>query len=203
MFEFENQYKDKGYKYIAGIDEAGRGPLAGPVCCASVIMPLDEDKIIEGINDSKKLSEKARENLYNKIINTAIAYKIVFVDEKTIDGINILNATKQGMVDCINNLSIKPDITLVDAVKGLDTDVPCVPIIKGDAKSYSIAAASILAKVSRDRLMCELDKKYPNYNFAKHKGYGTKEHIIALKTYGKCEIHRNSFIKNFVVEDEA
>ena len=202
MFEFEEQYKNKGYKYIAGMDEAGRGPLAGPVCCASVIMPLDNDKIIEGINDSKKLSEKARESLYTKIINTAIAYKIVFVDEKTIDGINILNATKQGMKDCINSLSIKPDIMLVDAVKGLDTDVPCVSIIKGDAKSYSIAAASILAKVSRDRLMCELDKKYPNYNFAKHKGYGTKEHITALKTYGKCEIHRNSFIKNFMVDDE-
>lgn len=198
MFEFENQYKKNGYKFIAGVDEAGRGPLAGPVCVACVIMPLDEDKIIEGINDSKKLTEKKREELFDKILNTAIAYNIHFVDEKVIDDINILNATKKGMSFCINNLSHTPDIVLVDAVKGLDTNVECVSIIKGDAKSYSIAAASILAKVSRDRLMLEYDKMYPEYGFAKHKGYGTKVHIEALKKYGKCQIHRESFIKNFV-----
>ena len=198
MFEFENQYKQNGYKFIAGVDEAGRGPLAGPVCVACVIMPLDEDKIIEGINDSKKLTEKKRDELYDKIISTAIAYKIHFVDEKVIDNINILNATKEGMAFCINNMSCTPDIVLVDAVKDLKTDVECIPIIKGDTKSYSIAAASILAKVSRDRLMLEYDKKYPQYAFAKHKGYGTKVHVEALKKYGKCEIHRESFIKNFV-----
>lgn len=198
MFEFENQYKKNGYKFIAGVDEAGRGPLAGPVCVACVIMPLDEDKIIEGINDSKKLTEKKREELFDKILNTAIAYNIHFVDEKVIDDINILNATKKGMSFCINNLSHTPDIVLVDAVKGLDTNVECVSIIKGDTKSYSIAAASILAKVSRDRLMLEYDKMYPEYGFAKHKGYGTKVHIEALKKYGKCQIHRESFIKNFV-----
>ena len=198
MFEFEKQFIEKGYKYIAGVDEAGRGPLAGPVCVASVIMPLDEDKIIDGINDSKKLTEKKRDELFDKIINTAISYNIQFVDEKVIDEINILNATKKGMSFCINNLSTKPDVVLVDAVKGLETDIECVSIIKGDAKSYSIAAASILAKVSRDRLMLDYDKKYPEYGFAKHKGYGTKAHIEALKKYGKCEIHRESFIKNFV-----
>lgn len=198
MFEFENQYKEKGYKLIAGVDEAGRGPLAGPVCVACVIMPLDPDKIIDGINDSKKLTEKKREELFKKIIDTAIACNIHFVNEQIIDEINILNATKKGMAFCINNLSRTPDVVLVDAVKGLETKIECVPIIKGDAKSYSIAAASILAKVSRDKLMLEYDKKFPEYGFAKHKGYGTKVHIEALKKYGKCEIHRESFIKNFM-----
>ena len=198
MFEFEKQFLEKGYKTIAGIDEAGRGPLAGPVCVACVIMPLEDDKIIEGINDSKKLTEKKRNELFDKIINTAIAYDIQFVDENVIDEINILKATKKGMSFCINNLKVTPDVVLVDAVKGLETKVECFSIIKGDAKSYSIAAASILAKVSRDRLMLEYDKIYPEYGFAKHKGYGTKTHIEALKKYGKCKIHRESFIKNFM-----
>ena len=197
MFDYENKYQDLGYKLIAGIDEAGRGPLAGPVCVAMVIMPLDKDSIIEKINDSKKLTEKVREKLYDEIINKAIAYHIEMVDELTIDTINILNATKLGMLTCINDIAVKPDVVLIDAVK-LDTDVECESIIKGDALSYSIACASILAKVSRDRLMVELDAKYPEYNFKKHKGYGTKEHIENLKKYGKCDIHRNSFIKNFV-----
>lgn len=197
MFDYENKYLSKGYKLIAGIDEAGRGPLAGPVCVAMVIMPLDKDSIIEKINDSKKLTEKMREKLYDEIIKKAIAYHIEMVDELTIDTINILNATKLGMLTCINEISTKPDVVLIDAVK-LDTDIECESIIKGDALSYSIACASILAKVSRDRLMVELDTKYPEYNFKKHKGYGTKEHIENLKKYGKCEIHRNSFIKNFV-----
>ncbi len=182
---------------IGGIDEAGRGPLAGPVVCAMVVMPLDEDKIIEGINDSKKLTEKKREILFDKIINTAIAYDIEEVDNIKIDEINILNATKLGMMQCVENIEIKPDLILIDAVK-LDVQISTDSLIKGDANSYNIACASILAKVYRDRLMKDFDKKYPEYNFAKHKGYGTKEHIENLKKFGKCEIHRNSFIKHFV-----
>lgn len=198
MFEYENEYSSKGYKLIAGVDEAGRGPLCGPVVCACVIMPLEEDKIIEGINDSKKLTEKKRNNLYDKIINTALAYSVVFVDEKTIDEINILNATKLGMKKCIGQLKTKPDFVLVDAVKGLDIETEYLPIIKGDAKSYSIAAASILAKVSRDKHLIDLDKEYPQYEFARHKGYGTKLHIEKLKEFGPCPIHRKTFIKNFI-----
>lgn len=197
MFEYEEKYSSDGYKLIAGIDEAGRGPLAGPVVCAIAIMPLDKDKIIDGVNDSKKLSPKVREVLYDKIINTAIAYKIEVVDNKTVDKINILNATKQGMINCINNISITPDIVLIDAVK-INSDIVTVPIIKGDEKSYSIACASILAKVYRDRLMQHYDKIYPQYLFAKHKGYGTQKHIELLKKFGKCEIHRDTFIKNFL-----
>lgn len=197
MLDYENEYLSKGCKYIAGIDEAGRGPLAGPVAVASVIMPLDEGSIIEGINDSKKLSEKKRDLLYDKIIEKAIAYHVELVDEETIDKINILNATKVGMLVSINELNVKPDVVLIDAVK-IDADVPTVSIIKGDQLSYSIACASILAKVTRDRLMLEIDKEYPEYGFAKHKGYGTKAHIEALKKYGKCPRHRNSFIGHFV-----
>ena len=197
MFEYEDKYKSDGYKLIAGIDEAGRGPLAGPVVCAIAIMPLAKDKIIEGVNDSKKLSPKVREILYDKILGTAIAYQIEVVDNKTIDKINILNATKQGMINCINNISITPDIVLIDAVK-INSDIVTVPIVKGDEKSYSIACASILAKVYRDRLMQQYDKVYPQYLFAKHKGYGTQKHIELLKKFGKCEIHRDTFIKNFL-----
>lgn len=193
MFDYENKYKGK---IIAGIDEAGRGPLAGPVVCASVIMPLEEDKIIEGINDSKKLSAKKREELYDKIIERAVAYSIVEIDEGCIDEINILNATKKGMKTAIDKLKISPDIVLIDAVK-LDIDIPQENIIKGDELSYNIASASILAKVYRDRRMEDLDRIYPQYGFAKHKGYGTKAHIEALKEYGKCKYHRETFIKNF------
>ncbi len=195
MFEYENKYKDFGF--VAGIDEAGRGPLAGPVVCACVIMPLEEDKIIQGINDSKKLSEKKREELFEKIINTAIDYCIVPVDEKTIDQINILNATKLGMEKALSGLKQKPYVVLIDAVK-INTTTMQESIIKGDAKSYNIASASILAKVFRDRLMKSLSEKYPHYHFEKHKGYGTRDHIQALKEFGKCEIHRDSFIKNFI-----
>ncbi len=198
MFEYENEYKSKGYKILAGMDEAGRGPLAGPVVCACVVMPLDKDKIIDGVNDSKKLTTKKREVLFEKIINTATCYKIIEVDNKTIDEINILNATKLGMSKCVNEMNIKIDMLLVDAVKGLDVKCEYLPIIKGDAKSYLIACASILAKVYRDRLMEKLDEKYPAYNLKKHKGYGTKEHIENLKKYGKCEIHRETFIKHFI-----
>ncbi len=194
MLDYEKKYYGK---IVAGIDEAGRGPLAGPVVCACVIMPLDEDKIIDGIDDSKKLSEKRREELYSKIIDTALDYSIVEIDEKVIDKINILNATKLGMVKAVKNLKINPDIVLIDAVK-LDIELPQENIIKGDAKSYNIASASILAKVYRDRLMKTLDLKYPQYNFAKHKGYGTKEHIEKLRLYGKCDLHRESFIKKIM-----
>lgn len=200
MLEYEKACLDKGYKLIAGIDEAGRGPLAGPVCVASVIMPLDEQSIIEGVNDSKKLTEKKRDKLFDEILSKAIDYHIEFVDRETIDTINILNATKLGMLNCIENLKTKPDIVLIDAVE-IPTAVKTISIIKGDALSYSIACASILAKVSRDRLMLEIDKEYPEYGFAKHKGYGTKVHIEALKKYGKCPYHRDSFIKNFVGKD--
>ena len=191
MLDYEGRYNGK---VIAGIDEAGRGPLAGPVVCACVIMSLKSEDIIDGINDSKKLSEKKREELYDKIIEKALSYSITVVDQKTIDQINILNATKLGMKRALESLEITPDIVLIDAVK-IDTALPQENIIKGDEKSYNIASASILAKVYRDRLMKDLSLKYPQYNFAKHKGYGTKEHIEKLKLYGKCELHRESFIK--------
>ena len=194
MLDYEKRYENL---LIAGIDEAGRGPLAGPVVCACVIMPLDEDKTIEGIDDSKKLSPKKREMLYEKIIKTALAYSIVEINEKTIDLINILNATKLGMKKALESLGILPDLVFIDAVK-IDTLVKQENIIKGDTLSYNIAAASILAKVYRDRLMCELDAKYPQYNFAKHKGYGTKEHLLLLKKFGKCPLHRDSFIKKII-----
>ena len=201
MLDYENEYLAKGCKYIAGIDEAGRGPLAGPVCVAIAIMPLDENDIIEGVNDSKKLTEKKRNLLFDKIVEKAIAYHIELVDEETIDTINILNATKVGMLSCIDKISVKPDVVLIDAVK-ITSDIETVSIIKGDQLSYSIACASILAKVTRDRLMVEIDKEYPEYQFAKHKGYGTKVHIEALKKYGKCPRHRNSFIGHFVDANE-
>ena len=197
LSDFDKNYLGLGVKHVAGIDEAGRGPLAGPVCVAIAVMPLDDDKIIEGVNDSKKLTEKKREALFDKIKDTAIAYHIELIDEKIIDEINILNATKLGMLNCLDALRGKFDIALIDAVE-LSSDYVTDSIIKGDAKSYNIACASILAKVTRDRLMVELDKKYPQYNFAKLKGYGTKEHIVNLKKYGKCEIHRDSVIKHFV-----
>lgn len=195
---FDREFLSNDVKLIAGCDEAGRGPLAGPVVVGACIMPLNEELIIEGVNDSKKLTEKKREMLFEKIVKTAICYKIEEVDNIVIDNINILNATKLGMVKAINGLSTKPNLVLVDAVKNLDIDYNQMGIIKGDAKSYNIACASILAKVYRDRLMKELDKKYPVYQFAKHKGYGTKLHISLLKQHGKCEIHRNTFIKHFV-----
>ncbi len=194
MFDYERELTGKGYKFIAGVDEAGRGPLAGPVVVAAVIMPLND--VIDGVNDSKKLTAKKRDDLYEKILTKAVEYKVAVISHKTIDEINILNATKQGMLQCINGLS-KKDYVLIDAVK-TDCDVPSLSIIHGDALSYNIAAASIIAKVTRDRLMCELDKQYPQYNFSKHKGYGTADHIRLLKQYGPCEIHRRSFIKNFV-----
>lgn len=198
MLEYESKMQQESYKYIAGIDEAGRGPLAGPVVVASVIMPLDCP--IEGIDDSKKLSAKKRELLYDKIVEQAIDIHVAVVSEKVIDQINILNATKQGMLECITGLK-QVDCVLIDAVK-LNVDVKTVSIIHGDSLSYSIASASIIAKVTRDRLMLEYDKQYPQYNFAKHKGYGTAEHIKLLKEHGACPIHRRTFIGHFVEVDK-
>ncbi len=192
----EELYKD-GAKYICGIDEAGRGPLAGPVVVASVIMP--KDSMIEGVNDSKKVSEKKREKVYEEIIKEALSYSVGIVDETKIDEINILQATKKGLTNSVKELTITPDIILVDALTNIDTcGVPYRSIIKGDALSYSIAAASIIAKVTRDRIMLGYDKVYPEYGFAKHKGYGTSAHITAIKEYGLCPIHRRSFVKNFI-----
>jgi len=192
---FERELLASGAKLIGGMDEAGRGPLAGPVVAAAVVMPLDD--VIEDVDDSKKLTEKKREQLFDRIIQKAIAYKIVAVDEKVIDDINILNATKKAMTECVYGLSVRPDIVLVDAVK-LSLEVPTKAIIKGDALSYSIGAASILAKVYRDRLMREYDALYPWYGFAQNKGYGTKDHIDALKSVGPSPIHRHTFITHFV-----
>ena len=192
---FERELLASGAKLIGGMDEAGRGPLAGPVVAAAVVMPLDD--VIEGVDDSKKLTEKKRERLFDEIIKKAFAYKIVAVDEKVIDEINILNATKKAMTECVSGLSVRPDVVLVDAVK-LSLDVPTKAIIKGDALSYSIGAASILAKVYRDRLMQEYDAIYPWYGFAQNKGYGTKDHIDALKSVGPSPIHRRTFITHFV-----
>lgn len=191
--KFEREEESKGNFLIAGMDEVGRGPLAGPVCVCCVIMPLDD--IIDGIDDSKKVSEKKRKVLAEAIKEKAISYSIQMVDEQTIDKINILQATKLCMKRAVEGLSLKPDVVLVDAISKLDIDVPVRGIIKGDSLSYSIGAASILAKVTRDEYMEELAKKYPEYGFEKNKGYGTKAHIDALKKEGPCIYHRLSFLK--------
>ena len=195
--EEEIYKKNPEINFICGIDEAGRGPLAGPVVVASVIMP--RNSMLEYVNDSKKVTEKRREELYDKIKEEAISYSIGIIDEKQIDEINILNATKKGLTEALKGLRIKPDVILVDALKGIDTlGIPYMSIIKGDAKCYSISAASIIAKVTRDRIMREYDKIYPEYGFEKHKGYGTKMHISVIKENGPCPIHRKTFVKNFL-----
>lgn len=197
--EIEEQIYNKNstINYICGIDEAGRGPLAGPVVVASVIMP--RNSMIEGVNDSKKVSEKRREELFEKIINEAISYGVGIVDHKEIDEINILNATKKGLTISLKELKVKPELILVDALKGIDTlGIPYTSIIKGDALCYSISCASIIAKVTRDRIMRQWDEIYPLYGFEKHKGYGTAIHIQAIKENGPCPIHRRSFIKNII-----
>jgi len=194
LSEFERKYSD--YEFICGIDEVGRGPLAGPVVAGAVILPKDCDILY--INDSKKLSAKKREELYEVIMEKAVCAKTAVVSPKVIDEINILQATYEAMREAVNKLSVKPDILLNDAVTIPGIDVKQIPIIKGDAKSLSIASASILAKVTRDRLMTEYDSLYPEYGFARHKGYGTKVHIEAIKEYGPCPIHRRTFIKNFI-----
>ncbi len=205
--KIENDLYEKGVKSIAGIDEAGRGPLAGPVVVACVIMP--KESMIEGVNDSKKVSEKKREILYEQITKEAIAYGVGIISQEEIDRINILNATKEGLTMAIKEIEKdlkekqrnfeKPEIILVDALTKIDTDgISYRSIIKGDAKSYSIAAASIIAKVTRDRIMRQWAQVYSVYGFEKHKGYGTAMHIAAIKEYGLCPLHRRSFVKNIV-----
>lgn len=195
--EIEEELYESGTDCICGIDEAGRGPLAGPVVVAAAIMP--RYSMIEGINDSKKVSEKKREELYEIITKEAIAYGVGIIDQQEIDRINILNATKEGLTMAVKELSVRPDLIIVDALTKIDTDgISYQSIIKGDAKCYSIAAASIIAKVTRDRIMRQWDEVYPQYGFAKHKGYGTAEHIEAIKNYGICPLHRLSFVKKFI-----
>ena len=195
--EEENKLYNNNIEYICGIDEAGRGPLAGPVVVGAVILP--KNSLIEGVNDSKKISEKKREIIYEKIIEEAIAYSVGIVDQKTIDEINILNATKLGLKIALEGLKVKPNVIMVDALTNIDTlGIPYISMVKGDAKIYSIAAASIIAKVTRDRIMRQWDEIYPIYGFSKHKGYGTAEHIRIIKENGPCILHRKSFIKNFI-----
>ena len=194
--QIENQIYEKNpqIQYICGIDEAGRGPLAGPVVVASAIMP--KDSMIEGVNDSKKVSEKKREELYEIITKEAISYAVGIIDAKEIDSINILQATKLGLTRSLQGLTQKPDLILVDALQGINTlQIPYQSIIKGDALAYSISAASIIAKVTRDRIMRQWDEVYPMYGFQQHKGYGTKAHMDAIREYGLCPIHRRSFTK--------
>lgn len=196
MWEYERGLLE--YEYIAGVDEAGRGPLAGPVYAAAVILkPVAR---IDGINDSKKLSEKKREELYDVIIENSIAYAVYSIDEKTIDEVNILNATHMAMNGAVNSLSVRPDFVLIDGNSIKNMTLPHETIVKGDAKSISIAAASILAKVSRDRYIIKMAEKYPEYGFEKHKGYGTKAHTEAILKYGPCEIHRKTFLKKLLGE---
>ena len=194
---YERKHIENGANFIAGVDEVGRGPLAGPVVCCAVIMPLDD--ILEGVDDSKKLSEKKREALAELIKEKALSYSIVEIWQDEIDQINILEAVKKCMVKAVEGLAVKPDITLVD---GVDTHLPIKAeyVIKGDANSYTIGCASIVAKVYRDNLMKEYAKEFPEYGFEKHKGYGTKTHIEKIKEIGPCRLHRKTFIKNFWVE---
>lgn len=195
--KIENEIYNSGTNLICGIDEAGRGPLAGPVVVAAVIMP--KDSMIEDVNDSKKVSEKKRELLYERIIEEAISYGVGIIDQKEIDRINILNATKEGLTMAVSELNPKPELIIVDALNKIDTlGIPYKSIIKGDAKCYSISAASIIAKVTRDRIMRQWDEVYPQYGFSKHKGYGTAEHIRAIKENGLCPLHRLSFVKNII-----
>ena len=199
LMQYEEMLMKEGCRLICGVDEVGRGPLAGPVTCAAVIMPLDD--LIEGVNDSKKVAKKKRERLAEEIRRRAVAYSVVSYDNRRIDEMNILAATKACMADAVAALSVTPDVVIVDALK-LDIPVRTVGIVHGDALSYSIAAASIIAKVERDAFMAEMDGKYPGYGFARNAGYGTAEHIAALRTLGPTEIHRRTFIKNFVGEEK-
>lgn len=190
--EYEQIAHNNGFKYVCGVDEAGRGPLAGPVCSAAVILP--NNIIIEGANDSKKLSEKKREYLFDVIKNIAISYSIAYASVEEIENMNILNATMLAMKRAVEGLEVKADYAMIDGNRIPELSIDAESIVKGDAKSMSIACASILAKVSRDRLLCEYAKEYPQYSFDKHKGYGTKVHVEALKKYGPCPYHRMSFL---------
>ena len=196
MMKLENELYEKGYRIIAGVDEAGRGPLAGPVVAGAVI--LKKDEYIEGLNDSKKISPKKRDKLYDEIIDKCVAYSVGIVDNNIIDEINILEATRLAMKKAIEGLEVKPDYLLIDAEKKIDTQIKLSGIIKGDSLSVSIAAASIIAKVTRDRMIEQMAKEYPEYEFEKHKGYGTALHIQKIKEYGICNIHRKSFCKKFI-----
>lgn len=202
LLEYEKELYNKNIKLIAGIDEVGRGPLCGPVVACACILP--ENYHLEGLNDSKKISEKKREQLYEILINDAVSFGIGIKDAKRIDEINILEATKEAMKEAVSNLRVKPEHLLIDAVK-LDIDIPSTSIIKGDAKSASIAAASIIAKVTRDRMMIELGKIYPEYGLEKHKGYGTKAHIEAVKKYGVLDFYRFTFapISDLIKDSEV
>ena len=195
-YEYEKQAIAEGYNIVCGVDEAGRGPLCGPVCAAAVILPLDCE--IEGINDSKKLSEKKRDMLYDIIKEKALAYSVVMVDAKTIDEINILQATFKAMREAVEGLSLKADIALIDGNQKPGLAIEERTLVKGDAKSISIAAASILAKVTRDRYCLEMDEKYPEYHFSKHKGYGTKLHYEMIAQYSICDEHRRTFLKKIL-----
>lgn len=194
---FERELRANGVQYIAGVDEVGRGPLAGPVVCAAVIMPIEDSELVIGVDDSKKLSAKKREELAEQIKQKALCYTIIEVDEKTIDEINILQATRLGMKKAVETLAITPQTVLTDGNMTLDITLPQKSIIKGDALCYSIGAASILAKVYRDNLMDEYAKSYPHYAFEQNKGYGTAAHIQGIKEHGLCPIHRRTFTKNF------
>ena len=196
MLEIEDNLYSKGYKFVCGVDEAGRGPLCGPVVAAAVI--LREDDKIEGVNDSKKLSEKKREEVYERIMEKALAVGVGMSDVEVIEELNILNATKMAMKQAIDNLKQRPDYVLIDGNQMINIDIEGETVVHGDAKSESIAAASIVAKVTRDRMLIEWDKEYPEYGFAKHKGYGTKAHVEAIGKYGLTQIHRPSFCAKFV-----
>lgn len=198
LWETEHQLREKGYTAICGVDEAGRGPLAGPVCAAAVILPMD--LAIPGLNDSKKLTEKKREELYPIICEQAVAYGIAFADHKEIDSVNILQATFLAMERAIAQLRGKADFALIDGNREKDFGLPVQTLIKGDSRSANIAAASVLAKVTRDRYMLEMAKEYPGYGFEIHKGYGTKAHYDALTRLGPCSIHRMSFLRKFYGE---
>ncbi|MBQ7725649.1 MAG: ribonuclease HII [Clostridia bacterium] len=193
-YSYEKAAMERGFHALCGVDEAGRGPLAGPVCAAAVMLPTD--LCIDGLNDSKKLSEKKREELYDVICREATAYAVAFATVEEIERLNILGATFSAMCRAVEGLCVSPDFVLIDGNRAPKTlTVPCATVVKGDALSCSIAAASVLAKVTRDRLMTEIDRQYPQYLFAKHKGYGTKEHIERIRAYGPCEWHRPSFLK--------
>lgn len=196
MLEIEENLYSKGYKFVCGVDEAGRGPLCGPVVAAAVILKKDDK--IEGVNDSKKLSEKKREEVYERIMEKALAVGVGMSDVDVIEEVNILNATKMAMRQAIDNLKQQPDYVLVDGNQWINIDIKGETVVHGDAKSESIAAASIVAKVTRDRMLIEWDKEYPEYGFAKHKGYGTKAHVEAIGKYGLTPIHRPSFCTKFV-----
>ena len=196
MLEIEENLYSKGYKFVCGVDEAGRGPLCGPVVAAAVILKKDDK--IEGVNDSKKLSEKKREEVYERIMEKALAVGVGMSDVDVIEEVNILNATKMAMRQAIDNLKQKPDYVLVDGNQWINIDIKGETVVHGDAKSESIAAASIVAKVTRDRMLIDWGKEYPEYGFAKHKGYGTKAHIEAIGKYGLTPIHRPSFCTKFV-----